>query len=81
MKKIASIALALSLVSTSAFAGGVGDDVSNLAPGGAAGAVAGQTVVIAGVGTATWVIIGGALLLVLVSLSPSSTPSSPDSPA
>ena len=75
MKKIASIALALSLVSTGAFAQSTGADVTALAPGGAAGAVAGQTVVIAGIGTATWVVIGGALLLVLVSLaSDSSTP-------
>ena len=68
MKKIA-IALALSLAATSAFAQAaapvVGSDVTNLAPGGNT-AVVGQSVVIAGVGTATWVIIGGALLLILV---------------
>ena len=72
MKKIAMIALALSLVSSGAFAQEVGADVTALAPGGAAGAVAGQTVVIAGVGTATWVVLGGALLLILVALAPSS---------
>jgi hypothetical protein len=76
MKKIACIALALSLASTAAFSQAVGDDVTALAPGGAAAAVAGQTVVIAGVGTATWAVVGGALLLILVSLaSDSSTPS------
>ena len=73
MKKIASFALALSLVSTGAFAQAVGADVTALSPGGSSGAVAGQSVVIAGVGTATWVIIGGALLLVLVSLSSGTT--------
>lgn len=72
MKKIACIALALSLSSSAAFAQGLGDDVSNLAPGGTA-AVQGQSVVIAGVGTATWVIVGGVLLLILVSLSPNSS--------
>ena len=73
MKKIASFALALSLVSTGAFAQAVGDDVTALSPGGTSGAVAGQTVVIAGVGTATWVIVGGALLLILASLSSGTT--------
>ena len=72
MKMIASIALALSLVSTSAFAQDVGTDVTALAPGGT-GAVVGQSVVIAGVGTATWAIVGGAVLLILVSLSPNSS--------
>ena len=68
MKKIA-IALALSLAATSAFAQTApapGADVTSLAPGGTAGAVVGQSVVIAGSGTAPWVVIGGALLLVLV---------------
>lgn len=73
MKKIAGIALGLSLLSTGAFAQATGADVTALAPGGAAGAVAGQTVVIAGVGTATWTIIGGALLLILTSLSSGTT--------
>ena len=70
MKKIASIALALSLASTASFGQEVGADVTALAPG--AGAV-GETVVIAGVGTATWAIVGGALLLILVSLSSGTT--------
>jgi hypothetical protein len=75
MKKIASIALALSLASTASFGQAVGDDVTALAP---AAGTAGETVVIAGVGTATWAIVGGALLLILVSLaSGSSTPTSP----
>ena len=68
MKKIA-IALALSLATTSAFAQGapaVGTDVTNLAPGGTQNLAQGQTVVIAGVGTATVVTIGGALLLDLL---------------
>lgn len=45
-----------------------------LAPG--AGALAGQSVVIAGVGTATWVAVAGSLLLVLVASAgnDSSTP-------
>jgi hypothetical protein len=60
-------------VSTGAFAQAVGADVTALAPGGAAGAVAGQVVVIAGVGTATWVLVGGALLLILVSLGSDTT--------
>lgn len=67
MKKIA-IALALSLAATSAFAQtapAVGSDVTNLAPGGTQNVVVGQSVVIAGVGTATAVSIGGALLLIL----------------
>ena len=68
MKKIA-IALALSLVATSAFAQAappaVGSNVTSLAPGGTAGLVAGQSVIIAGVGTATAVWIGGALILIL----------------
>jgi uncharacterized protein YdeI (BOF family) len=71
MKKIA-IALILSLASTSAFAQAVGDDVTNLAPAGTTG-VAGTSVVIAGVGTATWVVIGGFLLLVLVAAAGSDT--------
>ena len=70
MKKIA-IALALSLAATSAFAQAAaapqpGSDVTSLAPGGTAGAVVGQTIVIAGVGTATWVVVAGVLLLILV---------------
>lgn len=73
MKKIASIALALSLASTGVFAQAIGADVTALSPGGTSGAVAGQTVIIAGVGTATWVVIGGALLLILVSLSSGTT--------
>lgn len=76
MKKIA-IALALSLAATSAFAQAVvppvGADVTNLAPGGVAGAVVGQSVIIAGVGTATWAVIGGALLLILVASGSSTT--------
>ncbi len=68
MKKIA-IALALSLAATSTFAQAVppavGADVTNLAPGGTQNLVEGQTVVIAGVGTATVVTIGGALFLIL----------------
>lgn len=79
MKKIACVALALSLASTAAFAQsggevGVGANVTGLAPAGAAAtAVAGQTVVIAGIGTATWVVIGGALLLVVTSLASDTT--------
>ena len=69
MKKLA-FALALSLAATSAFAQAaipqIGDNVTNLAPGGTAGVVAGQSVIIAGVGTATAVWIGGALILILV---------------
>lgn len=68
MKKIA-IALVLSLAATSAFAQAapvVGADVTNLAPGGTQNLVQGQTVVIAGVGTATAVTIGGALFLILL---------------
>ena len=69
MKKLA-FALALSLAATSAFAQAagprVGDNVTNLAPGGTTGVVAGQSVVIAGVGTATAISIGGALILILV---------------
>ena len=73
MKKIA-IAFALSLAATSAFAQvAEGTDVTNLAPGGTAGAVVGQSVVIAGVGTATWAIIGGALLLIVVASAGSAT--------
>lgn len=78
MKKIACIALALSVASTAAFAGGIGGEfgigsnVTALAPAGTA-AVAGQTVVIAGVGTATWVVVGGALLLVVTSLASDSS--------
>ncbi|MBC7479557.1 MAG: hypothetical protein H7317_15960 [Pseudorhodobacter sp.] len=68
MTKIA-IALALSLAATSAFAQtvapAVGSDVTNLAPGGTQNVAQGQTVVIAGVGTATAVSIAGALLLIL----------------
>lgn len=68
MKKIA-IALALSLAATSTFAQAappaVGSDVTNLAPGGTQNLVEGQTVVIAGIGTATVVSIGGALFLIL----------------
>lgn len=80
MKKIACVALALSLASTAAFAQGtggevaVGTNVTALAPAGAAAtAVAGQTVVIAGIGTATWVVVGGALLLVVTSLASDTT--------
>ena len=78
MKKIACVALALSLASTAAFAQGtsgevgVGSNVTGLAPAGAT-AVAGQTVVIAGVGTATWVVVGGALLLIVTSLASGTT--------
>ena len=77
MKKIA-IALTFCLATTPAFAqaGGVpevGSDVTSLAPGGTNTAVAGQTVVIAGVGTATWVVVAGVLLLVLVAAGGSST--------
>jgi len=65
MKKIA-IALALSLAATSAFAQvAPGTDVTNLAPAGTT-AVAGTSVVIAGVCTATWLVVGGALLLIVV---------------
>ena len=66
MRKIA-IALALSLAATTAFAQTptVGSDVTTLAPGGTTGLVVGQTVVIAGVGTATVVAIGGTLFLIL----------------
>ena len=73
MKKIA-IALALSLAATSAFAQQpkVGSDVTSLAPAGTTGVV-GTSVVIAGVGTATWVIIGGVLLLVLVAAAGSNS--------
>lgn len=75
MKKIA-IALALSLAATTAFAQAaapaVGADVTNLAPGGST-AVVGQSVVIAGVGTATWAIVGGALLLILIASAGSDT--------
>ena len=63
MKKIASFALALSLSATASFGQQVGDDVTALAP---AAGVAGGTVVIAGVGTATWTLIGGLLFLLLV---------------
>ena len=77
MKKIA-IALTFCLATEPAFAqaGGVpevGSDVTSLAPGGTTGAVAGQTVVIAGVGTATWAIVGGILLLVLVASASNTT--------
>lgn len=67
MKKIA-IALAIALSASSAFAqAAIGTDVTNLAPANSsATAVAGNTVVIAGVGTATWVAVGGVLLLILV---------------
>lgn len=81
MKKIACVALALSLAATAAFAeagGGlyVGADVTALAPAGVAG-IEGATVVIAGVGTATWTLVGGALLLLLTILAPDSSPDSP----
>lgn len=78
MKKIASVALALSLMATASLAQeiGIGSDVTALAPTGAA-AVEGATVVIAGVGTATWTIVGGALLLLVTTLSPDSSPDSP----
>jgi hypothetical protein len=71
MKKIA-FALALSLAATSAFAQKVGDNVTNLAPAGTTGAV-GTSVVIAGVGTATWAVVAGVLLLVLVASAGSNT--------
>ena len=65
MKKIA-IALVLSLAATSAFAQAApGTDVTALAPAGTA-AVEGQSVVIAGVGTATWTIVAGVLLLIII---------------
>lgn len=78
MKKIACVALALSLSATAAFAEAgaglvLGADVTALAPVGVAG-VEGATVVIAGVGTATWTMVGSALLLLLTVLAPDSSP-------
>ena len=61
MKKIASLALALSLAATASFAQTPEGAIAVTTPG----AVAGQTVVIAGT-TYTWVLVGGMLFLVLL---------------